>query len=67
MRVMGSLVGVAKEAVEFGTNPAGSAIRSCHPLAELPGRIVTHVLAMAALQLGHPVTLFVKMEAGDWP
>jgi hypothetical protein len=53
------------EAVEFDPDPAGPAFGRRHPLADLPGRVVAHVLAMAAHQVGHPVAFFVEVEAGD--
>jgi hypothetical protein len=32
------------------------------PLADLPGRIVSHVLAVSTLEIGHPVLIFVLMK-----
>jgi hypothetical protein len=28
-------------------------------------RLVTHVLTMATLQIGHPVTIFIQMKSDD--
>jgi hypothetical protein len=44
--------------------PAGFAR---HPGTNLPGRIMTHVLAVPALQLGYPVAFIVLMETGYPP
>ena len=38
-----------------------------HPLAHLPRRVVAHVLAMAALELRHPVAELVDVVADDAP
>ena len=47
------------------SHPPGAPFRRRHPLPHLPGRVVPHVLAVAALELGDPVSLLVLMEAGD--
>jgi hypothetical protein len=44
---------------------ASTALLTDHPGTNLPGRIVTHVLLMAARELGHPVPLVVLMETSD--
>jgi hypothetical protein len=38
-----------------------------HPLAHLPGRIVTHVLPVAALELRDPIAKLVAVVANDTP
>jgi hypothetical protein len=55
---------IALGALEHRLEPASPTLLARHPATNLPGRIMTHVLAMAALQLGHPVPLLVLMEAG---
>jgi hypothetical protein len=38
-----------------------------HPVSHLPGRIVTHVLGVAALEIGDPMTFVILMKADDLP
>ncbi len=41
------------------------AFRRIHPGPVDPGRIVAHVLVVAASEFGDPVACFVLMETGD--
>ena len=43
----------------------GATLVRRHPLAHLPWRIMAHVLAVAALELRHPVADFVEVVADD--
>ena len=56
---------VTAHTVERDAQPARPAVRRDDPGAYLPRRVVPHVLAMATVKLGHPVTLLILMEAGD--
>lgn len=51
----------------MGADPTRPALGRRDPLADLPGRIVSHVLAVPATELGHPVALDVLMESDDIP
>jgi hypothetical protein len=57
---------VALFALKLDTEAALPALRGRHPRTLLPGRTMAHVLRVAALKLGHPVGVFVLMEANDF-
>ncbi|MEA2723751.1 MAG: hypothetical protein QOH59_1522 [Gemmatimonadales bacterium] len=59
------LAPIAFRALERRAQPALSTFFGCHPVPNLPGRIVTHVLLMAARELRHPVPLLVLMKTCD--
>jgi hypothetical protein len=40
-------------------------LRRRHPSAHLPGRIVSHMAVVAALELRDPMLFFVLVETGD--
>jgi len=42
-----------------------TALGAGHPRSHLPGRAVTHVLAVAAVQFGYPIALFIGVKTGD--
>lgn len=50
--------------LSYARGPLG---RDLDPRPVLPGRSVPDVLLVAALQLGHPISLFVLMKANDAP
>ena len=56
---------VAVGTLERRTQPALTTLRGEYPRAFLPGRPVTHVLAVAALEERHPVPHLVLLEADD--
>ena len=58
-------VPIAFDAVQPSTNEAESTIRRGNPRSDLPGRVVTDVLGVAALEVRNPVLLFVLVEAND--
>jgi hypothetical protein len=57
---------VASNATQFLTETAVTPFFRHHPRALYPGRITTHVLAMSALELRHPVIFRVRVKAGDF-
>src|SRR5690606_34000591 len=50
---------------DLGANLLGAAGLGGDPFTDLPGRVMAHVLGVAAVQFGDPVTLGVEVEAGD--
>ena len=50
---------------EVGPDPGPPPLDRHHPRPDLPRRIVSHVLLVTALELGHPVIRIILMEAGD--
>src|SRR5438309_1269838 len=56
---------VAFPAVQFHAEAAAAALRSDDPWPLRPRRIVPNVLAVAAFEVGHPITGLVLMEAND--
>jgi hypothetical protein len=52
-------------AVQQHSQVSFPALRRDDPGASLPGRIVAHVLGMAALQVGHPMPLLILMEVNN--
>lgn len=59
------MVGLAQTAVKGMAEHAGSALWCGGPRAHEPRRPMTHMLVMAAFQLGHPVFFFVLMKTDD--
>jgi hypothetical protein len=51
--------------VEQGADPSCSFVRIDDPGAHLPGRIVAHVLLVAARQFGHPRSFVILVESRD--
>jgi hypothetical protein len=58
---------VTENAVQGSTDEASSPIFRRHPRPNLPGRIVPHVLGMAALEFGNPMLLIILVESNDSP
>jgi hypothetical protein len=56
---------IALHAVELCAYELRSPLFAIHPRTVLPRRIVAHVARVAALEIGHPVTLLVPMESDD--
>ena len=56
---------LAEDALELRTEVRRAALRRGDPHADLPRRIVPHVLRVPALELGHPVAFLVLMVADD--
>jgi len=56
---------VAKQAFQLGAKVRRAALRRRDPHADLPRRIVSDVLRMPALELGHPVAFLVLMVTDD--
>jgi hypothetical protein len=56
---------VASNAVQLDAKAAGATLGRGNPGPELPRRIVTHVLAVAAPQLGHPVRFVILVKSND--
>ena len=54
-------------AVEDPAESALAAFGSRDPVASGPGRIVTHVLSVAAFEIGDPMAVFIEMKADDAP
>ena len=46
-------------------NHGGPPIMRENPWSLLPGRIVSHVNSVAALEVSHPLLLFVRVKADD--
>ena len=61
---LGGLV-ITHRAVENGTQPLTARGFLQHPGPVLPGRIMTHMLPMAALEEGDPLELRVLLESGN--
>jgi hypothetical protein len=38
-----------------------------HPFTNLPGRVVSQMLGVAAFEEGHPIARFVLTESNDFP
>ena len=53
------MIFITSDAVEFSSQPAPASVLRNHPGTFNVWRIMTHVLIMAAFQLGHPVTFFI--------
>jgi hypothetical protein len=58
---------VAIPAVERRTERGFTPLRGRDPGSVHPRRVVTHVLLMAALELGHPVALLILVVSRDSP
>ena len=56
---------IALAAVDRAPKPVLTPVRCCHPEAFDPGGLMSHVLGVAALQVGHPVPLVVLMQGND--
>src|SRR3569623_3261361 len=56
---------VAPPAVQDQAQVSAAPFLGAHPRPQLPRGPVPNMLAVAARQLGHPVALFVLVEAGD--
>jgi hypothetical protein len=54
--------GVAPHAVQRRTEEARAPLGGRHPLAVLPRRVVTHVLAMSAVEIRDPMTFIIPVE-----
>lgn len=54
-------------AIKYRTEHRLAAGFTEHPWAALPGRIVAHVLRVAAFELGHPMPLVIDAKANDSP
>ena len=59
--------GITQPTLERRADARTAALDGNDPWPHLPGRIVSHVLRMAALELGHPVPFVVLSEADDTP
>jgi hypothetical protein len=55
----------AQHATERGADAARPSGGRGNPFADLPGRIMAHVLRVPALEIRDPVALRVLMESGD--
>src|SRR5687767_12474006 len=55
----------AFDAAERLPEKPGASLRCRNPFPDLPWRVVTHVLAVTALELGDPVVFVVLVKAGD--
>ena len=64
-QVLRPLHGLATDAVEFGPQHAVPALAGRHPRPVLERGPVPHVPAVAAVEVGNPVTRVVAMESGD--
>jgi hypothetical protein len=64
LRLRGAFL-VALLAFQRRTEAALTALRRGHPRPCHPGRVVPHMLAMPAIELGHPLAFLVLMEADD--
>jgi len=62
---LGGLAPIAANAVELAAEPAVAALGRHGPRPELKRRLVPDVLAVAARELGDPVTGVVPMEPDD--
>lgn len=49
------------------THHAGPAVLGHDPWTDLPGRFVAHVLGVAALEIGDPLTFAVLVKTDDPP
>jgi hypothetical protein len=56
---------VAALALKLTSNVTRTSFRSGHPQAIRPRRVVTNVLCVAALQVGHPVVLLILVKSDD--
>ena len=56
---------VALRAVEHSPKVVAPAFRRCNPRPVRPGRLMADVLMVSALELGHPVLLFILVIADD--
>ena len=56
----------AFRAWEFVAEMFAAALRCGHPFAVGPGRVVTDVLLVAALEFGYPVVVLILVEADDF-
>jgi hypothetical protein len=52
-------------AIEYGGQVALPTVFGRHPAPNLPGRIMAHVLLVAARELRYPVALLVLMETSN--
>lgn len=62
---MPALPFAAFRAGEFGTDARRASFRRRHPWTALPRRIVTHVLRMAACEVGDPIAAVVLVKSDD--
>ena len=51
--------------VEWAPKPVLTPVRRCHPEAFNPGGLMSHMLAVATLQVDHPVSMLVLMQGND--
>jgi hypothetical protein len=56
---------IAQTTLERAAESIAPAVRCRDPLANEPGRIVSHVLLVTALEFGHPVPDLILMKAND--
>jgi hypothetical protein len=60
-----SRVFIAAPAIQHRAQARSTSLLGRHPLPNRPRRIMPYMLVMSALQLRHPVILFVAMKADD--
>lgn len=58
--------GAAGGANQFLAHVVEAALRGGHPMMPGIGRIVAHVLLMAAVQVGNPIAVFIHVKAHDF-
>jgi hypothetical protein len=63
---MPALLLSALRAREFSADARRAPFRRRHPRTALPRRIVSHVLCVAALEIGNPIAAIVLMESDDF-
>ncbi len=56
---------VTQAAFEHGSQMIGAPAWCHHPFPHLPGWVVSHVLGVATVELGHPVAYVIPVEARD--
>jgi hypothetical protein len=54
-------------ALEQGANTLGTSLRGSYPVADLPRRLVAHMLRMATFKFRYPVTLLIVPECNNTP
>jgi len=58
-------ISIAFDAVQGSTDELATTMLGCHPGPDLPGRVVSHVLAMRAFQICNPMPFLVLVKAND--
>ena len=56
---------ITQHTLELDAKGCRASLGSQDPGPQLPGRVMSHVLAMSALEFGHPVAFLVQMEPDD--